>query len=142
MSTTLEAMSVCSRSKTARCRSADRIARRARSGRFSTTERPGRGADPGVIDHRGEVHVVDVVVPVDDGRVEAEGLVVLVVEGVPELEQAVDPVAGVGLGVGPVELDVAEGTLGQRVTILDPRRQLGLLAPHRQRGQAAARRWS
>ena len=67
--------------------------------------------------------------------IEAERLVVFLVEGVPQRHQPVDAVAGVGLGVGPVELDVAEGALGQGVAILDPRRQLGLLAPHGQRGQ-------
>ena len=41
MSTTLDDMSVCSRSKTARCRSGERMARRCRSGRLSTTDLPG-----------------------------------------------------------------------------------------------------
>ena len=74
------------------------------------------------------MHVVDVVVPVDDAGIEAEGPVILVVERVPQLEQPVHPVAGVGLGVGPVELDVAEGTLGQGMAVLNACRQFGLLA--------------
>ena len=72
-----------------------------------------------------------VVVPVDDAGIEAEGLVVLVVEGVPQRQQPVHAVAGVGLGVGPVELDVPEGALGQGVAVLNARRQFGLLAAHR-----------
>ena len=89
------------------------------------------GADPGVLHHRGEVHVVHVVVPVDNAGIEAEGPVVLVVEGVPQGQQPVHAIAGVGLGVGPVELDVPEGPLGQGVTVLNARRQFGLLAAHR-----------
>ncbi len=36
-----------------------------------------------------------------------------VVQPVPQGEQPVDPVEGLGLGVGAVELDVAEGPVGQ-----------------------------
>ena len=59
-------------------------------------------------------------------------LVVVVVARAPQLEQVVDPVAGVGLGVGAVELDVAEGALGHGVAVLDPGGQLRLPAPDRQ----------
>ena len=56
--------------------------------------------------------LADVVVPVDDRRVEAVGLAVVLVHAVPEGEQPVDPVAGFGLGVRPVQLDIAEGSIG------------------------------
>ena len=58
--------------------------------------------------------------------------VVVAVAGVPQLDEVVDPVARVGLGVGAVQLDVAEGALGQRVAVLYPGGQLRLLAPDRQ----------
>ena len=37
-----------------------------------------------------------------------------------------------GLGVGAVELGVAEGPFGLRAPLLHPRRQIGALAPHRE----------
>ena len=88
-----------------------------------------------MLDDRRQVHVVDVVIPVDDAGVEAKGGVIFVVEGVPQLEQAVDAVTGVGLGVGAVKLYIAQSALGQCVPVLDARRQLRLLAPHGQRRQ-------
>ena len=104
----------------------------ARSGRLSTTDFPGLVRTRACSMTDGQVDLVHVVVPVDGAGIEAEAVVVLVVAGVPQVHEAVDPVAGVGLGVGAVELDVAEGPLGQCVTILDPGGQLRLLAPDRQ----------
>ena len=40
---------------------------------------------------------------------------------------------GLGLGVGAVQLDIAEGPLGLGAFLLHPRRQVGPLAPDRQR---------
>ena len=74
----------------------------------------------------------DVAVPVDDAGIETEPLVVLLVAAVPQLEQIVDPVPGVGLRVGPVQLDIPEGPLGHGVTILDEGSQLRLSASDRQ----------
>ena len=106
-------------------------------------DRPSRGgANPGMVNHRWKVHIVDVVVPIDDGGIEAELLVILLVEGVPQVDQAIDAVTGVGLGVCPVKLDVAEGTLGQGMSVLYARRQIGLFAPYRHGGQQASRQWS
>ncbi len=58
-------------------------------------------------------------VPVHRGGIEAEELAVVGVHAVPQGEQAVDPVAGLGLGVGAVELDVAERPVGQEVPLLE-----------------------
>ena len=92
-----------------------------------------RGAYPGVLDHRGQVDVPDVGLPVDGRRVEAEGLAVVGVHAVPQGEQPVHPVAGLGLGVGAVELDVAEGPVGQEVLLLQRGHPCGLAAPDGQR---------
>ena len=43
----------------------------------------------------------------------------------------VDAVARLGLGVGAVELDVAEGPLGQGLTVLELGGPFGLLAAER-----------
>ncbi len=86
----------------------------------------------GVLEHRGKVHVVDVVVPVDDTGIEGEVHPVVAVARVPQLEEVVDPVARVGLGVGAVQRDVSEGPLGHHVSILDLGSQLRLLPPDRQ----------
>ena len=122
-----------SRSKAARWRSGERMALRARSARLGWLELAGRGADPGVLDDRGEVDVADVGVPVDGGRVEAERPAVVGVHPVPQGQQAVDPVEGLGLGVGAVELDVAEGPVGQQVLLLEGGHPRRLAAPDGQR---------
>jgi len=59
---------------------------------------PGLGADPRVLEHRGQVDLVHVAVPVDGGGVELEPPVVIGVARVPQLHQVVHPVACVGLG--------------------------------------------
>ena len=92
-----------------------------------------RGADPGVLDDRGQVDLADVGGPVDGAGVEAEGGPVVVVHAVPQGEQPVDPVEGLGLGVGAVELDVAEGPVGQQVLLLEGGHPLGPLAPDGER---------
>ena len=92
----------------------------------------GLGADASVLEHRRKVDLVHVVVPIDGGRIEFEPGMVVAVTGLPQRNQVVHPVARVGLGVGAVELDVAEGTLGQRVPVLHPGGQLRLLAADRQ----------
>ena len=71
-----------------------------------------RGPHPGVLDDRGQVDVVDVGGPVDDPGVEAERRLVGLVEPLEAGQQAVDAVDRLALGVGPVQLDVAEGPLG------------------------------
>ena len=97
-------------------------------------DRPARGrAHPGVLDDRGQVDVVDVDRPVHGGGVEAERGPVVLVHPVPQGDEAVDPVQGVGLGVGAVELDVAQGPVSQQVLLLEGGHPLGLLAPDGQR---------
>ena len=87
------------------------------------------GAYPGVLDDRGQVDVPDVGLPVDGRRIEAEGLAVVGVHPVPQGQQTVDPVAGLGLGVGTVELHVAEGPVGQQVLLLEGGHPRRLAAP-------------
>ena len=114
-----------SRSKAARWRSGERMALRARSARLVSDRSARGGAHPGVLDDGGQVDLVDVGGPVDRRRVEAERGPVVLVHPVPQGEEPVDPVAGVGLGVRAVELDVAEGPVGQQVLLLErghPRR--------------------
>ena len=93
----------------------------------------GRRAHPGVLDDRRQVDLADVGGPVDGGRVEAEGRPVVLVHAVPQGQEPVHPVERVGLGVGAVELDVAEGPVGQQVLLLQGGHPLGLLAPDGQR---------
>ncbi len=76
--------------------------------------------------------LADVVRPVDRGGVEAEGGPILLLHALPELEQPVDPVACLGLGVGPVELDVSECAVGEQVPLLERADPLGLAAADRQ----------
>ncbi len=83
---------------------------------------------------------MDVVVPVDDPRVDARTSrrssgARDVVQG----EQVVDAVDRLALGVGAVQLDVGERPLGQLALLLDLARPLGLLAPQGQRLQTTAR---
>ena len=69
----------------------------------------------GVLDDRREVDVFDVVLPVDDARVEAERLLVLASLSYSNSSQrAVDAKARLGLGVGAVQLHVLEGPLRLR----------------------------
>ena len=82
-----------------------------------------------MLDDRRQVDLPDVGRPVDGGRVEAERRPVVLVHAVPEGQEAVDPVERVGLGVGAVELDVAERAVGQQVLLLQGRHPLRLLAP-------------
>ena len=86
-----------------------------------------------MLDDRGQEDLVDVGLPVDGSRIEAEGLPVVLVHAVPEGEQPVDPVEGFGLGVGAVELDVAEGPVGEDVLLLERGHPLGLAPTDRQR---------
>ena len=90
------------------------------------------GAHPSVLEHRRQVDVEHVAVPVDGCRVEAERRVIVVVAGARQLEQVVDPVARVGLRVGAVELHVAQGPFGHGVAVLDTGGQLRLPASDRQ----------
>jgi hypothetical protein len=104
-------MSVFSRSKAPSWRSGASTWRRSRSARVGPVL-PRRGLDPGVLDHRRQVDLGDVAVPVDDPRVEAERRPVVAGQAaVPQLEQVLDAVDRLALGVGAVELDVGEGPL-------------------------------
>ena len=81
--TTFEAMSVFSRSKAARWRSGSSTWRRSRSSRCSPVRPPGVVRTRACSTTDGRWIVGDVVVPVDDPRVEAEGGLVLGVEARP-----------------------------------------------------------
>ncbi len=92
-----------------------------------------RGAHPGVVDDRRQVHVVHVGGPVDDPGVEAERVAIGLVEALVPGEQPVDPVDRLAFGVGTVELDVPEGPFGLVALLLELGGPGGLLAPERQR---------
>src|SRR3546814_8590444 len=64
--------------------------------------------------------------------VESEGLAVGPGEPLPAAKEVVDPVDGLALGVGAVELHVGEGPLDVFLLRLQRRRPGGLLAPQRQ----------
>ena len=70
-----------------------------------------RCPDTSVLDDGGQVHVVDVVIPIDDAGVEGEDRLLVVAEGGKEPECAIDAISSLGLGVGAIELDIAEGAL-------------------------------
>ena len=65
-----------------------------------------------------------IVVPVDDDGIEAERLLVGRAE-VEELQGAVDAKASLGLGVGAVELDIAERPFGEGPALFDRSGALG-----------------
>ena len=75
----------------------------------------------------------DVRRPVDHRRVEGERGPVVGVEAVLHRQQVVDLVHGLALGVEAVQLDVLERPLDLHPLRLQLGRQLGLLAPQRQR---------
>ena len=79
--------------------------------------------------------VVDVLLPDDGPRIEGEVGLVGVAQEVEEGEGAVDPVARLGLGVGPVELDVAHGPLGHGTALLELRAEHGASSPQGQSSQ-------
>ena len=70
--------------------------------------------------------------PLHHGWVEAELLLLSRGEQVVDLEEAVDLEDGFGLGVGAVQLDVAEGPLRLLAALFDPGCQIRLTAPERQ----------
>ena len=75
--------------------------------------RPAVVCDPGVLDDRRQVDVVHVDGPVDHGRVEANSrLVGSGGRASHSSSRRSTPEDGLGLGVGAVQLDVAEGPLG------------------------------
>ena len=78
-----------------------------------------------MVDDRRQVDVVEVAVPVDLVGVEREGGPVLLVERRPQLEEAVHPEDGLGLGVHAVDLHVVERTLDLGSALLEPGRELG-----------------
>ena len=78
------------------------------------------------------MHLVDVVVPVDGAGIEGEMRPVVRVARVPQLDEVVDPVASIGLGVRAVQRDIAEGPLGHGVAVFDLGGQLRLLPSDRQ----------
>ena len=92
-----------------------------------------RRAHPGVLHDRGQVNVVHVGGPVDHPGVEAEGGPVGLVQGREAGQQPLDAVDRLALGVGAVQLDVAEGALGLLALLLQLGRPAGLPAPQGQR---------
>ena len=124
-----------SRSKAARWRSGDKMARRERFVAARHRRATRRGPHPGVLDDRGQVHVVDVRRPGDHAGVEAERLSVRRCLSLPQGDEAVDAEVGLGLGVGAVQLGVPEGALGLGAPLLDARGEIGTLAPHREGAQ-------
>ena len=64
-----------------------------------------------MLDDRGQVNVVDVVIPIDDAGVEVEVALVVSIECVPQAEQVVDLVDRFALGVQAIQLDVFERPL-------------------------------
>ena len=88
------------------------------------------GADPGVRHDRRQVHVLDIVGPVDGGGIEGERGLVGTVERLPQGPQAIDTEHRFGLGVGAVQLDVAQGPLDRVLALLHAGRQLRLPAPN------------
>ena len=63
---------------------------------------------------------MEVAAPLDQGRVEGEGGPIVLVEGLPQLEQALDPEDGLGLGVGAVQLDIPQRPFGLRQRPTNP----------------------
>ena len=94
-----------------------------------------RRLDPGVLDDRRQVDLADVRRPVDGRGIEGERRLVGGVEPVPHRQQVVDLVDRLALGVEAVQLDVLERPLDLHPLGLELGRQVGLLAPQRQRLQ-------
>ncbi len=94
----------------------------------------GGSAHPRVLDHRGEVDVVHVVVPVDHRRVEAEPGAVGFVGALPQLDAAGRPGNGPRSRCRRRRARRSRGPVGQRVAVLEPGREGGLTAPQRQGG--------
>ena len=118
-----------SRSKAASWRWGERTARRPRSARDGPSRRPPL-EHPGLDDDGGEVDGLYVGGPVDGARVEPEVVAVAPVHLGPQLEEAIDAEEGLGLGVGAVELDVAQSPVGLVALLLQSGRQRRLPAPH------------
>ena len=74
-----------------------------------------------MLDDRGQVDVLDVARPGDHPWVEAERCLVGGVEALEELQRPVDAKTRLGLTVGPVELDIAEGAFGLGPSLFDTR---------------------
>ena len=89
---------------------------------------PGCRLDPGVVDDRRQVDLVDVVRPVDGARIEPELRLVDAVERLPERQQVVDLVDRLALRVEAVQLDVLERPFDLQPLLLERGRELGLLA--------------
>ena len=94
---------------------------------------PRRRADACVFDDRRQVDLLHEVVPVDDGGVEGEEGTIGVVERVRQRHESIHAVDRLGLRVGAVQLDVPARPVDLGPTVLEGRRERGLLAPHRQR---------
>ena len=95
---------------------------------------PGRGPhrDPTRLHDRWQVDVGYVATPVDHPRVEVEGGLVGVVQGVPQAQQVVEPVYGLALGVCAVQVHVALGSADQLALFLQADSDLGVASPHGQ----------
>ena len=101
-------MSVFSRSNAARWRPGASTAARSRCVARRAGAPARRRAHARVLHDGRQVHLGDVVRPVDRTRVERERRAVLVVELIPDVHEAVDAVDRLALGVRAVELDVAQ----------------------------------
>ena len=113
----------------------DLAAQPRRAGLSPASPGAGRHLQPGLRHHRRQVHLLHVVGPVQDARVEAEFGAVGVVERVPQSHEAVQLIDGLALGVGAVELDVVAGPLELKAAFFEAGAHHGVASPQRQSGQ-------
>ena len=88
--------------------------------------------EAGLLNHRRQVHLLHVVGPVDNGGIEAERRPVVVVERLPELQEPVELVDRLALGVGAVQLDVLVGPAQLLAALLKAGAHQGMSTSQRQ----------
>ena len=88
--------------------------------------------EAGLLHHRRQVHLLHVVGPVDDGGIEAERRPVVASERIPELQQPVELVDRLALGVGAVQLDVLVGPAQLLAALIEAGAHQGVATPQRQ----------
>ena len=69
-------------------------------------------------------------VPVDDPGIEAECSTVVIVQQVPQGQQAIQAVNGLALGVGPVQVDISLGPVDQFALLVESGSYFSLSATH------------